>query len=167
MVTSGATRVYLRHVPGFALGEVLACPRVDEVPATARSAKIFDDQAARKVVSQKHKKPEERAMDRRSFLTQAGAVAGVAATFPAPAIAQGARELKMVTSWPKGLPGLGSSAERLGRAITAITGGRVKVQVFGAGQLVSAFEVFDAVSSGVADMYHSAEDYLEKRSPGF
>src|SRR5262249_27331585 len=59
MVTSGATRVYLRHVPGFALGEVLAFPRVDEVPATARSAKIFDDQAARKVVSQKHKKPEE------------------------------------------------------------------------------------------------------------
>jgi TRAP-type mannitol/chloroaromatic compound transport system substrate-binding protein len=98
-------------------------------------------------------------MDRRSFLTQAGAVAGAAATFPAPAIAQGARELKMVTSWPKGLPGLGSSAERLGRAITAISGGRLKVQVFGAGQLVSAFEVFDAVSGGVADMYHSAEYY--------
>lgn len=73
----------------------------------------------------------------------------------------------MVTSWPKGLPGLGSSAERLGRAITAITGGRLKVQVFGAGQLVSAFEVFDAVSSGVADMYHSAEYYWEKRSPAF
>jgi TRAP-type mannitol/chloroaromatic compound transport system substrate-binding protein len=106
-------------------------------------------------------------MDRRSFLTQAGAVAGAAATFPAPAIAQGTRELKMVTSWPKGLPGLGSSAERLGRAITAITGGRLKVQVFGAGQLVSAFEVFDAVSGGVADMYHSAEYYWEKRSPGF
>src|SRR5262249_56979938 len=35
------------------------------------------------------------------------------------------------------------------------------------GQLVSAFEVFDAVSSGVADMYHSAEYYWEKRSPAF
>ena len=106
-------------------------------------------------------------MDRRSFFTRAGAVAGAAATLPAPAIAQGARELKMVTSWPKGLPGLGSSAERLGSSITAITGGRLKVQVFGAGQLVSAFEVFDAVSGGVADMYHSAEYYWEKRSPGF
>ena len=104
-------------------------------------------------------------MDRRSFLVSAGA--GVAATFPAPAIAQGARELKMVTSWPKGLPGLGTSAERLGRAITAITGGRLKVQVFGAGELVSAFEVFDAVSGGVAEMYHSAEYYWEKRSPAF
>jgi len=102
-----------------------------------------------------------------AFLTKAGAVAGAATTFPAPAIAQGVRELKMVTSWPKGLPGLGSSAERLGAAIAANTGGRLKVQVFGAGQLVSAFEVFDAVSGGVADMYHSAEYYWEKRSPGF
>src|SRR5215831_2081422 len=109
----------------------------------------------------------KRAMDRRGFLTRAGVVAGVAATFPAPVIAQGARELKMVTSWPKGLPGLGTSAERLGRAITAITNGRLQVKVFGAGELVSAFEVFDAVSSGVAEMYHSAEYYWEKRSPAF
>jgi TRAP-type mannitol/chloroaromatic compound transport system substrate-binding protein len=106
-------------------------------------------------------------MDRRSFLTRAGAVAGAAATLPAPAIAQGVRELRMVTSWPKGLAGPGTNAERLGGAITAITGGRLKVQVFGAGELVSAFEVFDAVSSGVADMYHSAEYYWEKRSPAF
>jgi TRAP-type mannitol/chloroaromatic compound transport system substrate-binding protein len=106
-------------------------------------------------------------MDRRSFLTRAGAVAGVAATLPAPAIAQGVRELRMVTSWPKGLAGLGTSAERLGQAITAITGGRLKVQVFGAGELVSAFEVFDAVSGGVADMYHSADYYWEKQSPAF
>jgi TRAP-type mannitol/chloroaromatic compound transport system substrate-binding protein len=73
----------------------------------------------------------------------------------------------MVTSWPKGFPGLGGSAERLGRAITAITGGRLKVQVFGAGQFVSAFEVFDAVSGSVADMYHTFEGYFEKKSPAF
>src|SRR5262245_14135796 len=106
-------------------------------------------------------------MDRRSFLTRAGVTASVAATFPAPAIAQSIRELKIVTSWPKGLPGLGTSAERLGHGITEVTGGRLKAQVFGAGQLVSAFEVFDAVSSGVADMYHSAEYYWEKQSPAF
>ena len=96
-------------------------------------------------------------MDRRSFLTRAGVTTSVAAAFPAPAIAQSIRELKIVTSWPKGFPGLGTSAERLGRGISEVTGGRLKVQVFGAGQLVSAFEVFDAVSSDVADMYHSAE----------
>jgi TRAP-type mannitol/chloroaromatic compound transport system substrate-binding protein len=106
-------------------------------------------------------------MNRRSFLATAGAMAGSSATFPSPAIAQGVRELKMVTSWPKGLPGLGTSAERLGRAITAISNGRLQVKVFGAGELVSAFEVFDAVSSGVVEMYHSAEYYWEKRSPAF
>src|SRR6516165_2541722 len=106
-------------------------------------------------------------ISRRGMMLRGGAIAGAAAAFPAPAIAQDVRELKMVTSWPKGLPGLGTSAERLGQGITAITGGRLKVQVLGAGQLVSAFEAFDAVSSGVADMYHSAEYYWEKRSPAF
>jgi TRAP-type mannitol/chloroaromatic compound transport system substrate-binding protein len=106
-------------------------------------------------------------MDRRNFLSRSGLAAGVASIFPAPAIAQGTRELKMVTSWPKGLPGLQGSAERLGRSITANTNGRIKVQVFSAGEVVSAFEVFEAVSSGVADMYHSAEYYWEKRTPAF
>src|SRR5258708_36529762 len=80
-------------------------------------------------------------MDRRSFLTQAGAVAGVAAAFPAPAIAQGIRELKLVTSWPKGLPGLGTSAERLGGPITAITGGRRKGPGFWAAHPASPLQV--------------------------
>jgi TRAP-type mannitol/chloroaromatic compound transport system substrate-binding protein len=106
-------------------------------------------------------------MDRRSFLTRTGAVASFAATFPAPAIAQGIRELKLVTSWPESLPGLATSAERLARAITRITGGRLKVQVFPAGKFVGAFEIFDAVSSGVADMYHSAEYYWEKQAAAF
>jgi len=54
-------------------------------------------------------------MKRRNFITAAAAgVAGAAAsTLSAPAIAQGKRQLKMVTTWPKNLPGLGTSAERL------------------------------------------------------
>jgi len=39
--------------------------------------------------------------------------------------------------------------------------------VFPAGALVRAFETFDAVGAGVADMYHSAEYYWEKKSPAF
>jgi TRAP-type mannitol/chloroaromatic compound transport system substrate-binding protein len=109
---------------------------------------------------------EKIAMQRRRFLAVTGAIVG-AATLAAPAIAQGVRELKMVTSWPKNLPGLGTSAVRLARAITAITNGRLQVKVFGDGELVNAFEVFDAVSSGLAEMYHSAEYYWENRSPAF
>jgi len=105
-------------------------------------------------------------INRRKLLAGSGLVVGAAA-FPAPAVAQGIRELKLVTSWPKGLPGLGTSAERMGQSITAASGKRIHVRVFGAGEMVSAFEAFDAVSAGVADMYHAAEYYWEAKSPGF
>jgi TRAP-type mannitol/chloroaromatic compound transport system substrate-binding protein len=113
------------------------------------------------------KLPEEN-MDRRQFV--AGASVGVAAAasaFPRPAIAQGLRELKMVTIWPKTLPGLQSGAERVAASIGALSGGRLTVKVFAAGQLVGAFESFDAVSSGLADMYHASEITWAGRSAAF
>ncbi len=97
-------------------------------------------------------------MDRRQFV--AGASVGIAAAasaFPKPALAQGVRELKMVTTWPKTLAGLQSSAERVAQSITALSGGRLSVKVFAAGELVGAFESFDAVASGLADMYHGGK----------
>ena len=107
-------------------------------------------------------------MKRRHFLAGTSA-ATMAATssFPGPAIAQGIRELKMVTPWPKGSSGLDSSAQRLARLITEASDGRIRVTVYGAGELVEAFEVFDAVSSGVADMYHSPDYYWQAKSPAF
>ena len=103
-------------------------------------------------------------MDRRRFIAGAGAGIAAASAIPMPAIAQGVRELKMVTTWPKTLPGLQSGAERVARSITALSGGRLQVKVFAAGQLVGAFELFDAVSSGLADMYHSSEITWHNRS---
>jgi TRAP-type mannitol/chloroaromatic compound transport system substrate-binding protein len=97
-------------------------------------------------------------MDRRQFVTGASVgVAGAVSVYPKPAIAQGARELKMVTIWPKGLPGLQSGADRVAQSISALSGGRLQVKVFPAGQLVGAMESFDAVSSGLADLYHASE----------
>ena len=107
-------------------------------------------------------------MDRRQFVAGAGIGAAAAASaFPRPAIAQGVRELKMVTIWPKTLPGLQSGAERLAAAVTSLSEGRLNVKVFAAGQLVGAFESFDAVSSGLADMYHASEITWAGRSPAF
>jgi len=103
----------------------------------------------------------------RRGIVKAGAAAAAAAAFPAPAISQGIREFKLATSWPKDLQGLQTSAERIGRAITVATGNRIRVTVFAAGELVKPFEVFDAVSSGVIEMYHSAEYYWERRSAAF
>jgi TRAP-type mannitol/chloroaromatic compound transport system substrate-binding protein len=97
----------------------------------------------------------------------AGATAAVAAagSLRAPAIAQGIKELNMVTSWPKDFPGLQTSAERLARSITAMSDGRLKVTVYPAGSLVRPFEVFDAVGAGAVDMYHSSEVYNLGKSP--
>ena len=86
-------------------------------------------------------------------------------SLPAPAIAQGIKEFKMVTDWPESMPGLQTSAERLAQSITAMSNGHLKVTVYPAGSLVRAFETFDAVSAGVADMYHTYEYYFETKSP--
>lgn len=107
-------------------------------------------------------------MDRRAFLKKAGLAGGAAAAsaaLAAPAIAQGRMELKMVTSWPKNFPGLGTGAQRLADRIGQLTEGRITVKVFAAGELVPAFESFDAVSTGTADMYHAADYYFQGKHP--
>src|SRR5215218_914012 len=107
-------------------------------------------------------------MRRRDILAGAGSfAAGATLSFPAPAIAQGIRHLKMVTDWPEGTPGLHTSAVRFAQTVGIATGGRIKIEVFPAGALVRAFETFDAVGAGVADLYHTDEAYFEKRSPAF
>ena len=111
-------------------------------------------------------------MKRRQFLTGAGlagvAVGGaLASSFPKPALAQGKRQLKMVTTWPKGFPGLGTGAARLAKRITDLSDGQLTVKVFAAGELVPPFESFDAVSNGTADMYHGAEYYWQGKSKAF
>ena len=107
-------------------------------------------------------------MRRRDILVGAQSLAaGAALSFPSPAISQGIRQLKMVTDWPAGAPATGANAARLAQTVGEVTGGRIKIEVFPAGALVRPFETFDAVSAGVADMYHSAEYYWEKKSPAF
>lgn len=65
----------------------------------------------------------------------------------------------MVTSWPPGLPGLGAGATRFAERITRASGGRLTVRTYAAGELVPAFEVFDAVSRGAVEMGHGAAYY--------
>jgi TRAP-type mannitol/chloroaromatic compound transport system substrate-binding protein len=111
-------------------------------------------------------------MKRRQILRGAGLAAvatGLAACSADPAAtgaaAPGARfQWKMVTSWPTNFPGLGTGAARLAQMITDASGGRLVVKVFGAGELVPAFEVFDAVSRGTAEMGHSASYYWKGKS---
>jgi len=109
-------------------------------------------------------------MDRRSFLTKAavgGTTAAAASALAAPLYAQGNRTLSMVTSVPDGFAVFDDAAQLAVDMISAMTDGQLTLQKYAAGSLVGAFEVFDAVSSGQADVYHSADYYFLNQHPGF
>lgn len=118
-------------------------------------------------------------MDRRRFIGGAAIAAAAAASACSPAQTNGespaapavarrrTRELRMVTTWPPNFPGLGTAAERTAQLISQMSGGELRVRVYAAGEIVGAFEAFDAVSTGVADMYHAADYYWAGRSPAF
>ena len=107
-------------------------------------------------------------MDRRSFLRTSALGSATAATgLAAPAIAQGNRTLTMVTTWGRGLAGVHDSAQRVADSITEMTDGQLTVDLKAAGELVGAFEVFDAVTSGQADMYHGADYYFVGQHPAY
>jgi TRAP-type mannitol/chloroaromatic compound transport system substrate-binding protein len=74
-------------------------------------------------------------------------------------------EWKLITTWPKNLPGLGNGPETFARMVHEMTGGRLRIRVYGAGEIVPAFEVFDAVAGGVAEMGHGASYYWKGKIP--
>jgi hypothetical protein len=107
-------------------------------------------------------------LKRRQFLNGvalAGA-AGATSALATPAIAQGKTEWKMVTTWPKNFPGLGTGANRFAESVTAATDGRLSIKVFAAGELVPPFESFDAVTRGAADLMHAAPYYWPNKNKG-
>lgn len=85
----------------------------------------------------------------------------------APSVSRNRKRLNMVTTWPKGLPGLGRAAERVAERIEVLSEGEITVKVYAAGELVPALQSFDAVADGTADMYHGAEYYWQAKSKAF
>jgi len=77
----------------------------------------------------------------------------------APMINKGLLEWRLVTTWPKNFPGLGTGANLLGDLITKGSNGRLTVKVFGAKEVVPAFEAMDAVGNGTVEMGHGAPYY--------
>ena len=93
---------------------------------------------------------------RRSAIAAFGATA-IGATLAAPAVlAQETIEWRMITSWPKNLPGPGVTAQRLADRIGELSGGRLTIRLYAAGELVPALEVLNSVASGVAEIGHTA-----------
>jgi len=115
-------------------------------------------------------------MDRRKFVGVAG-MAGTAGLLGACAKEtssnsqcedQGAAQTfkwKMVTSWPRDFPGLGTGANRVAESINKMSNGRLVIKVYGGNELVPPYEVFDAVQQGTAEMAHSASYYWKGKAP--
>jgi TRAP-type mannitol/chloroaromatic compound transport system substrate-binding protein len=109
-------------------------------------------------------------MDRRSFIKKAG-FAGAAAgsvALAAPALSQGREKLTMVTAWGRGLAGVFDAAQHFADSVNGMSDGTLEIEVKASGELVSGLSaVFDAVTSGQADMYHAADYYYVGQHAAF
>ena len=106
-------------------------------------------------------------MQRRSFLSAAAGGAAAAAALAAPALAQNnVRRWRLLSAWPRNLPGPGVAAQMLADRITTLSGGRIVVELFGAGEVVPPTGVFDAVGEGTAEIYHAVPAYWGSKSRG-
>lgn len=74
-------------------------------------------------------------------------------------------EWKMVTTWPPNFPILGEGCNLFAKWVEEMSGGRLKIKVFGGGELVPPLEAFDAVRSGAADIGHGAAYYWAGKAP--
>ena len=72
---------------------------------------------------------------------------------------------RLVTAWPKNYPGLGMAPERIAQLVEQMSDGQMQITVFGAGEQVPAFGVFDAVSSGSHQMGHSGGYFWKGKVP--
>jgi TRAP-type mannitol/chloroaromatic compound transport system substrate-binding protein len=97
---------------------------------------------------------------RRSFLAATTGAGLSAAAIAVPSVARANQTFnwKMTSAYPKGAPfymdGPGSATD-LAKRIAEMSNGQLKIQVFGAGELIPAFEGFDAVRSGTIEMNHA------------
>jgi len=119
-------------------------------------------------------------MNRRDLIIggAVGVAAGVAGTtllnqsnkkseLAAPSVNKERIEVAMVSTWLKDSPSLGTGAQRFAQSVTDTTDGRIQVTYYAAGERVGAFDSFDEVASGNAQMYHGADYYWKGKHPGW
>ncbi|MGE0223581.1 MAG: TRAP transporter substrate-binding protein [Acetobacteraceae bacterium] len=73
------------------------------------------------------------------------------------------RTLKIQTSWPTSAAAYDQVTE-FGKRLSAVTGGRLKIEAMPAGQIVGAFEVLDAANKKIVDGAHSWPGYWVGRN---
>ncbi|THU02729.1 ABC transporter substrate-binding protein [Lampropedia puyangensis] len=106
-------------------------------------------------------------MDRRSIIKGAG-LAGVLAAGVAPAVhAQQAVRWRLASSFPKSLPTIFGSAEKLASSVKAMSGGKFEISVHPAGELMPAFGVVDALQADTIEIGQTAAYYYTGKDPIF
>ncbi|MBF0573241.1 MAG: ABC transporter substrate-binding protein [Desulfamplus sp.] len=104
-------------------------------------------------------------MNRRRFIKSAGLGVAAAATMltgVTPTHAEGKYEWKMVSAFPEKIIS-GRIAARIAKSIETLSNGRIKIKLYYPGELVKAFDSFDAVSKGEADIGFGASAYWPKQ----
>jgi TRAP-type mannitol/chloroaromatic compound transport system substrate-binding protein len=108
-------------------------------------------------------------MKRRRFIVSAsGALVagGAAAVVDAPSvIAQPKVQWRMSTTWTPTLDILQGAAERLGKIVDEMSGGRFRIEVLPGGQIMPPFECFDATSKGTIEAYMGSPQYWTGKEP--
>jgi TRAP-type mannitol/chloroaromatic compound transport system substrate-binding protein len=110
------------------------------------------------------KEGESMSVNRRQFLARGAAAASAGLAVPAVLRAAENRTFRwrMATSYPAGLPvyqvGPGG-AEDFARRVKEMSGGRLDIKVFSAGEIMPAFEVFDNTSAGNIQLHYSNSYY--------
>ena len=105
---------------------------------------------------------------RRFLLTAGGTLAAMTAAAVADAphvIAQPKIQWRMSTTWPTTLDVLQGSAQRLARQVEEATGGRFRIETFGDGQIMPAFECFPAASQGTIEAFMGTPSYWASKEP--
>jgi TRAP-type mannitol/chloroaromatic compound transport system substrate-binding protein len=72
---------------------------------------------------------------------------------------------RMVTTWSPHFPVLGEGVDMFAKWLEELSGGRIKVHVYGGGELVPALEAFEAVSLGAVELAHGAPYYWAGKVP--
>ncbi|WP_020530201.1 TRAP transporter substrate-binding protein [Flexithrix dorotheae] len=74
-------------------------------------------------------------------------------------------EWRCVTTWPPNFPVLGEAVVNMAKDLEVMSSGRLKIKVYGGGELVPAMECFDAVTQGAVQMAHGAAYYWAGKLP--
>ncbi len=109
-------------------------------------------------------------MERRKFLSAGTVMAGTAASFAAPAIAQSSRpeiRWRLASSYPKSLTTIFGACDMMAKRVAELTENRFKISVHAAGELVPALGVLDAVQNATVECGHTASYFNIGKDPAF